>query len=227
MRLRGVYLALATLAFGLLIDSLAVGMMDVTGGPSGLVGIPSFSVGAYSFSSSMSMYYLVLALMIALVLLLWGGVRSSFGRVLRAIRTDQTAAAALSIDVPRYKVAAFAISAALASLSGSLYAFFFHFLSPEMVSTSRSLEMITMLVIGGEGTLVGSLVGVALLTLLPEIFQPFALYKRLAEGALLVLTFQYLPAGIFGTCAGWLSRLGGAHERQRALDLFLSKGESR
>ncbi len=227
MRLRGVYLALATLAFGLLIDSLAVGMMDVTGGPSGLVGIPSFSVGAYSFSSPMSMYYLVLALMIALVLLLWGGVRSSFGRVLRAIRTDQTAAAALSIDVPRYKVAAFAISAALASLSGSLYAFFFHFLSPEMVSTSRSLEMITMLVIGGEGTLVGSLVGVALLTLLPEIFQPFALYKRLAEGALLVLAFQYLPAGIFGTCAGWLSRLGGAQERQRELDLFLSKGESR
>jgi branched-chain amino acid transport system permease protein len=227
MRLRGVYLALATLAFGLLVDSLAVGMMDVTGGPSGLVGIPSFSIGAYSFTSPLSMYYLVLVLMIALVLLLWGGVRSSFGRVLKAIRTDQTAAAALSIDVPRYKVAAFAISAALASLSGSLYAFFFHFLSPEMVSTSRSLEMITMLVIGGEGTLVGSLVGVALLTLLPEIFQPFALYKRLAEGALLVLTFQYMPAGIFGAAAAWLSRLGGRHARQQKLDLFLSKGESR
>jgi branched-chain amino acid transport system permease protein len=173
------------------------------------------------------MYYLVLALMIALVLLLLGGVRSSFGRALRAIRTDQTAAAALSIDVTRYKVTAFAISAALASLSGSLYAFFFHFLSPEMVNTSRSLEMITMLVIGGEGTLVGSLVGVALLTLLPEIFQPFALYKRLAEGALLVLTFQYLPAGIYGTFAGWLSRLGGARERQRTGGLLLSKDQGR
>jgi len=227
MRLRGVYLALATLAFGLLVDSLAVGMMDVTGGPSGLVGIPSFSIGAYSFGTPLSMYYLVLALMIALVLLLLGGVRSSFGRALRAIRTDQTAAAALSIDVARYKVAAFAISAALASLSGSLYAFFFHFLSPEMVNTSRSLEMITMLVIGGEGTLVGSLVGVALLTLLPEIFQPFALYKRLAEGALLVLTFQYLPAGIYGTFAGWLSRLGGARERQRTGGLLLSKDQGR
>ena len=173
------------------------------------------------------MYYLVLILMIALVVLLLGGVRSGFGRALKAIRTDQTAAAALNIDVARYKVAAFAISAALASLSGSLYAFFFHYLSPEMVSTSRSLEMITMLVIGGEGTLVGSLVGVALLTLLPEIFQPFALYKRLAEGALLVLAFQYLPAGIFGSFAGWLSRLGTERARQQSLALFLSKDESR
>jgi branched-chain amino acid transport system permease protein len=86
--------------------------------------------------------------------------------------------------------------------------------------------MITMLVIGGEGTLVGSLVGVALLTLLPEIFQPFALYKRLAEGALLVLAFQYLPAGIFGSFAGWLSRLGTGHARQWFLALLLSKDES-
>lgn len=208
MRLRGVYLALATLAFGLLVDSLATGMMDLTGGPSGLVGIPSFAIGPVVFDTPLSMYYLVLALMVVLVLVLLGGLRSSFGRALKAIRTDQTAAAALNIDVARYKVAAFAISAALASLSGSLYAFDFHYLAPEMVNTSRSLEMITMLVIGGEGTLVGSLIGVTLLTLLPEVFQSFALYKRLAEGALLVLAFQYLPAGIYGAFVGWLSRRG-------------------
>jgi len=86
--------------------------------------------------------------------------------------------------------------------------------------------MITMLVIGGEGTLVGSLVGVALLTLLPEIFQPFALYKRLAEGALLVLAFQYLPAGIYGSLAGWLSRFGAGRRPPRPLNLALSKDQS-
>jgi branched-chain amino acid transport system permease protein len=95
-----------------------------------------------------------------------------------------------------------------------------------MVNTSRSLEMITMLVIGGEGTLVGSLVGVALLTLLPEIFQPFALYKRLAEGALLVLAFQYLPAGIYGSFVDLLSRLGDGHALRRA-GFVVSKDESR
>jgi branched-chain amino acid transport system permease protein len=201
MSLRGHYLALATLAFGLLVDSLTVGMTETTGGPSGLVGIPSFSIGLYSFDTPVKMYYLVAALIIALPLLLLGGIRSSFGRALQAVRTDQTAASALGIDVSRHKMAAFAISAALASLSGSLYAFYFHFLSPEMVGTQRSLEMIAMLVVGGEGTLVGSVFGVALLTLLPTIFQPLAHYKTLAEGALLVLAVRYLPGGIFGSLA--------------------------
>ena len=199
MRLQGAYLALATLAFGLLVDQLTVGLTDVTGGPSGLVGIPSFALGPVSFDTPRSMYYLVLVLIAALLTALQGGMRSGFGRALKAIRTDQTAASALGIEVPRYKLAAFAISAALASLAGSLYAFYFHFLAPEMVSTPRSFEMIAMLVAGGEGTLVGGLIGAVLITLLPTLFQPLAAYKILAEGAILVLAFQYLPLGIFGS----------------------------
>jgi branched-chain amino acid transport system permease protein len=202
MRLRGHYLALATLAFGLLVDSLTVGMTEVTGGPSGLVGIPAFAIGSFAFDTALKMYYLVAALLLVAILLLLGGIRASFGRALQAVRTDQTAAAALGINVPRYKLAAFAISAALASLSGSLYAFYFHFLSPEMVGTQRSLEMIAMLVVGGEGTLIGPVFGVALLTLIPTVFQPLAVYKTLAAGALLVVTVRYLPGGIFGTVAG-------------------------
>ncbi len=216
MRLRGHYLALATLAFGLLVDSLTVGLTDVTGGPSGLVGVPSFAIGPIEFDTPARMYYMVAALMLALVLVLLGGVRASFGRALQAVRTDQTAASALGVNVPRHKMAALAISAALASLSGSLYAFYFHFLSPEMVGTSRSLEMIAMLVLGGEGTLVGSLIGVALLTLLPTIFQPLAIYKTFAEGAFLVLAVRYLPGGIFGTLAHRLSTLRAASPPARA-----------
>src|SRR5262249_38596752 len=198
MRLRGHYLALATLAFGLLVDSLTVGMTQTTGGPSGLVGIPPFSVGPIALATPRKIYYLGAGLSVLLVVALLGGIRASFGRALQTVRTDQTAAAALGIDVPRYKMAAFAVCAALASLSGSLYAFYFRFLSPEMVGTARSLEMIAMLVVGGEGTLVGPLFGVALLTLLPTVVQPLALYKTLAEGLLLALVARYLPGGIFG-----------------------------
>jgi branched-chain amino acid transport system permease protein len=198
MRLQGAYLALATLTFSLLIDSLTVGLVDVTGGPSGLVGIPSLALWPFSLGTPRAMYFFVLALIVLLIAALAGGMRSSFGRALYAIRADQTAAAALGINVPRYKVAAFAISAVLASLSGSLYAFDFHFLSPEMVSTPRSFEMIAMLIVGGEGTLIGGLPGAALITLLPTVFQPLALYKTLAEGAILVLAFQYLPDGLLG-----------------------------
>jgi len=207
LRLRGHYLALATLAFSLLMDSLTVGMTETTGGPSGLAGIPSFAVAGYDFATPTEMYYLVAGIIVVLVVLLQGGMRAGFGRALKAVRTDQTAAAALGVNVVRYKLAAFLISAVLASLSGSLYAFYFHFLSPEMVGTPRTFEMIAMLVAGGEGTLVGPILGVALLTLLPTVFQPFALYKTFAEGALLVLCFLWLPEGIFGALAAPVVRL--------------------
>ena len=207
LRLRGLYLALATLSFGLLIDSFAVGLADITGGPSGLVGIPSFALGGYSFDSPVATYYLVLAIDVVLIVLLAGLVRSSFGRALQAIRTDQLAAAALGVNVVRCKLVAFAISAALASLSGSLLAFFFHFLSPDMVGTPRSLELVAMLIVGGEGTLVGPLFGSVVLTMLPTVFQSLALYKTLVSGALLVLCFLYLPEGMFGALASRLDRL--------------------
>jgi branched-chain amino acid transport system permease protein len=205
LRLRGDYLALATLAFGLLIDSLTVGLVDTTGGPSGLVGIPALSVGPIVFSTPRAFYWLALGLAVVLAFALYGGMRSSFGRALQALRTDATAAAALGINVTRMKLAAFAISAALASLAGSLYAFEFHFLSPDMVDTRHSFELITMLVLGGEGTLVGGLFGTFLLTLLPTIFQPFALYKTLVEGGLLVIVFLYLPEGFLGRVAAWFA----------------------
>lgn len=205
VRLRGLYLALATMAFGLLIDSCAVGLNDITGGPSGLVGIPSFALGSFEFASPVSMYYLVLGLIVVLMVLIGGLLRSSFGRALKAIRTDQMAAAALGIDVVRCKLIALSLSAALASIAGSLYAFFFHFLSPEMVGMPRSLELVAMLVIGGEGSLLGPLFGAALLTLLPTVFQPLAQWKTFASGALLVSSFLYMPEGIFGTLVHWFA----------------------
>ena len=206
-RLRGHFLALATLAFGLVVDSLTVGLTNLTGGPSGLVGIPSFSVAGYSFGTATRMYYLVAVLIIVLVAMLQGAMRTGFGRALQAVRTDETAAAALGVDVARYKLAALCIASMLAALSGSLYAFDFHFLSPDMVGTTRSFEMIAMLVAGGEGTLIGPLLGVALVTLVPTLFQPFALYKTFAEGLVLVLCFLWLPEGMFGAAAVWFGRL--------------------
>eukprot|EP01037_Dinobryon_pediforme_P002166 gene2166-2203_t len=208
MRLRGLYLAIATLAFGLLVDSLTVGLESLTGGPSGLVAIPAFSVAGFRFDTPIRAYYLV-ACVLALVLAgLCGGMRGSFGRALMAIRADPVAAAALGINVPRHKLAVFCISAGLASLSGSLYAFYFNFLSPDMVGTPLSLQMLAMLVVGGEGTLFGPIFGVALLTLLPTMFQPLAQFKTLGSGLLLIVFSLYLPSGIFGVIVQGLTRLG-------------------
>jgi branched-chain amino acid transport system permease protein len=218
LRLRGLYLALATLAFGLLIDSCAVGFVDITGGPSGLVGIPSFSVMEYEFSTPRSMYYLVICMDLILIFALSGMTRSGFGRALKAIRSDQMAAAALGVNIVRYKVVAFSISAVLASVAGSLYAFFFNFLSPEMVGTSRSLELVAMLVIGGEGTLIGPLFGSLLITMLPTFFQPLAAWKTLASGALLVVSFLHLPQGFYGAIIELFSTIGRRLTRKSSAD---------
>jgi branched-chain amino acid transport system permease protein len=206
LRLRGLYLALATLAFGLLIDSFAIGLVDITGGPSGMVGIPSFSIGPIDFSSPLRMYYLVAGVNIVILFVLFGALRSSFGRALQAIRTDQMAASALGINIVRYKLVVFLISAALASLSGSLMAFSFNFLAPEMIGSARSLELVAMLVIGGEGTLVGPAFGSILMTLLPTLFQPLAIYKTFFSGTLLIVCFLYLPQGIYGSIVHALNR---------------------
>jgi branched-chain amino acid transport system permease protein len=209
VKLRGHYMALATLAFGLLVDTLTVGDSALTGGPSGLTGIPNFSLGSFTFAGPVANYYLVWGVVIVSFLLLTNAMRSDFGRTLRSIRTDQTAALALGVDVPRYKLYAFLIGAAFASLAGSLYAFDFQFLSPDMVSTQQSFLIVTMLVIGGEATLAGPVIGVILLTLLPTAFQFLANYKTLASGILLVGALLYLPSGLYGGFVWIVQRLSG------------------
>ena len=129
----------------------------------------------------------------------------------KRFRSDQMAAAALGINIIRYKLAAFLISVTLASLAGSMYAFFFNFLSPEMVGTGRSLELVAMLIVGVESTLFGGLLGALLLTLLPTVFQPLAIYKTFAAGALLVASFLYLPQGIYGALIQIMTRLVRPH----------------
>jgi branched-chain amino acid transport system permease protein len=198
VRLRGIYMALATLAFGLLVDSLTIGLSDLTGGPSGLTGVPHFAIAGYAFTDPRANYYLVWGVALAIFVALANLLRSDFGRALRAIRTDQTAARALGIDVPRYKLYAFLISAACASIAGSLYAYYFQFLSPDMVSTPRSLEYVTMLIIGGEGSLAGPLLGVLVLVLLPTAIQPLNQAKTLFSGAVLVAGLLLLPEGLLG-----------------------------
>jgi branched-chain amino acid transport system permease protein len=218
VRLRGHYMALATLSFGLLIDTLTVGLSDLTGGPSGMTGIPNFSIGSFVFAGPVANYYLVWGVVLVGLIVLGNAMRSDFGRVLRSIRTDQTAALALGVDVPRYKLYAFLIGAAFASIAGSLLAFDFQFLSPDMVSTQQSFLIITMLVIGGEGTLVGPVIGVVLLTLLPTAFQFLANYKTLASGILLVTAMLYFPSGLYGGFTSLIRRFsGGASPKPKPL----------
>jgi branched-chain amino acid transport system permease protein len=196
-RLRGMYLAITTLAFGILVEAVANGL-TITGGPSGIAGIPPFSVAGYAFDTDTRFFYLIWALVAVALLLSANFVRSNRGRILRAMHGDQAGARSLGLHITRAKVSVFVISACMASIAGSLYASYFRYLSPDQVGSSESLQLITMLVIGGMGTLFGPLIGVALLTYLPLVSQSFANYSMLVTGVLLVLFLRFLPAGIWG-----------------------------
>jgi len=219
-RVRGMYLAIVTLGFGIIAESVASGL-SVTGGPSGLVGIPSFSIGSFVFDTDTRFYYLIWGL-VAVALVLTGNlIRCNRGRALRAMHGDDVGARSLGLDTRRAKVAVFMMSAVMASVAGTLYASYFHFLAPGMVGSGQSLQLITMLVVGGAGTQVGPLIGVALLTFFPQVFEGVAHYAPLINGVLLVVFLRYLPQGLFGSAvqlAGLARRpLARALERVRRL----------
>lgn len=205
-RVRGMYLAIVTLAFGILVESLG-NTLNVTGGPSGIAGIPPFSIFGFSFDTDTRFYYLIWMLVLVALILVANLVRSLRGRALLAMHGDDVGARSLGLATPRAKIAVFMISAALASVAGSLYACYFTYLSPNMVGGSESLQLITMLVIGGMGTLFGPFLGVALLTYIPVASQSFSNYSPLATGVLLVVFLRYLPGGLYGQLLELASRL--------------------
>jgi branched-chain amino acid transport system permease protein len=198
VRLSGLYLAMGTLAFGLLIDSLAIGMVDLTGGSAGIAGIPPVTLFGLTLDTGQSFYYFVWGLVGVLVFLLWNISRSDFGRTLRSVKADQAAARSIGVRVTRYKVYAFVIGAVLAGLAGGLYASYLQYLSPDVMGIHLSFALITMLIVGGEATLVGGLVGAALITLLPTQIQAISTYSSLFEGLLLIVILLFLPEGLWG-----------------------------
>jgi branched-chain amino acid transport system permease protein len=198
LRLRGYYLSLATLGLAVITASLANGLVGITGGPSGLVGIPNIGVGSFVAVSDTANYYVVLGVCMLGSWFVAGLLRSQTGRALAAISSDQQAAAMLGINPARYKTAAFMVAAVFASVGGSLYAFYSRFVSPDMVGVLVALNLVVMLALGGSRTIGGPLLGVFLLQILPQAGQTVAAYEPLLAGIVLVVVITYLPHGLWG-----------------------------
>lgn len=198
LKLRGYYLALATLGLAVITESLATGLVDVTGGPSGLAGIPNIAIGPFVASSDLSNYYIVLVVCAAGAFFVHGVRRSPTGRALAAVAADQQAASMLGIDAARYKTRAFVIAAVFASVGGSLYAFYSRFVSPDMVGVIVAFNLVVMLALGGSRSIVGPFLGVLLLQVMPQLGQSVALYQPLIAGIVLIVVITYLPEGIWG-----------------------------
>ena len=199
LRLRGYYLALATLGLAVITESLASGLPDFTGGPSGLVAIPSLQLGSWTVFSDRANYY-VLLVVCALGAWFTANVqRGQTGRVLTSIAADGPAASMLGINTARYKTQAFVASAVFASVAGSLYAFYLRFMSPDVISVTVAFSIVIMLALGGPRTLAGPLIGALVLQGLPQAGQAFSRWEPLVAGLVLIVVMTYFPRGLWGT----------------------------
>ncbi len=196
LRLHGHYLAMATLGFNYVVHTVFVQWDAVTGGPSGLSGIPPLSVGGISFNTDLKFYYLAWAFALTALTLCLNLVRTPVGRGLAALSQDEEAAASLGVDVRRNKVRVFVLSAVLASVAGSLYAHYFGNVNPDAFSIFKSLDLVIMVVVGGMGSVWGTLFGVSFVVILPYVLEPLEQYFDLIHGLILVLILMLLPQGL-------------------------------
>lgn len=186
MRLTGDYLGITTLGFGEIVRVVFINM-EITGGARGLAGIPR--------DTGFTVVFIVAALSI------WGLYRinnSRFGRALAAIREDDIAAEAMGINALFYKVESFAIGCFLAGISGGLYAHLLQYINPADFGFAKSFDLLNFVVIGGLGSIPGTVLGTAVLTLAPEFLRFVKEYRMLIYGALLVIMMIFRPHGILG-----------------------------
>jgi branched-chain amino acid transport system permease protein len=196
LRLKGHYLAMATLAIGLIVYEVAVQWQSVTQGYTGISGIPPLGIGSWEAASDRAQL-LMLSIVTALCMSSAWLIRNSrFGRALVALSGSEDAARALGVDVARYKLAAFVVSAVYASLAGSLMVHTVGFVSPEIFGMNMVILGFTMLYVGGIGTITGPLVGAIVINLLPETFRGLKDYQDLVYGTALILLLIYVPGGL-------------------------------
>lgn len=205
LKLRGHYLAVATLGMGILIAMVFTNEARFTGGPDGMP-VPRLVLFGWVVRGVTTWYWVSgISLMVAAAIAM-NLIASPTGRALRAIHDSETASRVLGVDVARYKLIAFVISAVYAAIAGAYLALFDALVTPVTAGFLRSIEFVTMAVMGGLGSILGSVVGAAVLVVLPQVLTVFHDYEHIALGAIMIVFMIFLPAGIVPSLASLLSR---------------------
>lgn len=194
LRLRGHYLAVATLGFGEIVYVILNEMGP--GGPSGFGDIPHVNILGFVFESAQSNFYLVWTFVVILLVFSFNLIKSRNGRALKAIHDSELACNAMGIDVSSLKIKVFVLSAVYASFAGSFYAHFITFISPGSFSLFQSILVLMMVILGGASSLWGAVVGAVIITILPEALRRFEELDVLIYGLILTVSLLFLRKGI-------------------------------
>jgi len=192
------FLAMVTIGFGEIVRLLLLNGGELTGGPDGIVSIPKLEIGPVAFDTNRRYFYVILLSVAALLVVKARLVDSRVGRAFVAIRESPRAAAACGIDVQRYKVLAFAIGAFYAGVGGALYAHLIRFVSPETFSLEQSVSFLTMVLLGGAGSLLGPVLGTLIVILLFEYLQAFGQAQMAIYGLMIIGVLFFMPRGLAG-----------------------------
>lgn len=205
IHLRGDYLLIVTIGMAEIIRlTLINNPFDLTGGPNGVFGIDFPAIGnIIVIDSSIEFYYLIWLIVGLSIIGLIRLQNSRIGRAWNCIREDELAAGAGGIDVKSYKLLAFVLGAALAGVAGNVYASKLMAVSPESFTFWESCMLFCIVLIGGMGSIPGVLIGAAFISLFPEIFRPFAMYRMLVFGTVMILMMMFRPGG------AWPRKRGG------------------
>jgi branched-chain amino acid transport system permease protein len=196
LKLKGYFLALATLGFGEIFLVIVKQTRGLTGGVSGIFNIPWFSVAGFVFDTYLKQYYLVWGVLIGLVLFAKNLVRSKMGRSLLAVAASEDAASSVGINVPQVKVRVFVLSAAFAGLAGSLFACILSTANPEGFSLGLSVLIVMMVIMGGMGNLYGPIFAAIFLTWLTDVLSGYQEYSLPIYGVILILLLIFFPDGV-------------------------------
>ncbi|MDY6839228.1 MAG: branched-chain amino acid ABC transporter permease [Thermodesulfobacteriota bacterium] len=197
LRLRGHYLAMATLAFCIIVTVVFNESIPWTGGPDGLAFIPGISIMGWALDSVLKYYYLVWTIVFLVLFLCLNIIRSRVGRALRSIHGSELAANALGVNVDKYKIYVFVFSAVVASIGGSLYAHYLNFINPASFDLFVSIKLLIMIILGGMHSLWGAVVGAALITFLSyEWLHFFEDAEVMIYGAIILIIVIFLPGGL-------------------------------
>jgi branched-chain amino acid transport system permease protein len=198
LRLRGDYLAIVTLGFIHIVHLVLNNWDSVTNGPNGILGIGRPVIAGFTFSQPLHFYYLILAIALATVFAVNRLNQSRIGRAWIAIREDEIAAEAMGVDTTRMKILAFALGATWAGIAGVFFAGKFAFISPESFTFFETVIVLSMVVLGGMGSIPGVILGALIVVILPEVLRGFSGYRMLIFGAALVFMMVFRPQGLIG-----------------------------
>jgi branched-chain amino acid transport system permease protein len=206
LRLKGIFLAICTLGFSEIVRLTVLNWTSLTRGPYGIPGIPFPKLFGLVIKSNLQFYYVILALAVVMVITTYRIVNSRVGRAWFSIREDELSARAMGVEAFRYKLLNLAVGTFWAGVAGCFYAFFASYISADSFKLDEGFSILAMVLVGGQGSILGPILGAFFLVFLPEVFRGLAEYRMVVFGLIIIITMFVRPQGIAGgdILPGWL-----------------------